>query len=57
MRPLSDACCLGGSHRFYFFFVYFGVVINWIWFLVPIGMLVQTVREDFAGAAAHAKSS
>ena len=42
---------------FYFFFVYFGVVINWIWFAVPVAMLAKTVRDDFVSAAARPKTS
>ena len=31
---------------FYFFFVYFGVLINWIWLGVPVGMILVHVARD-----------
>ena len=47
MQPIGKAECLPPLTPFYFFYVYFGVVINWIWFGVPVAMLVARVRSDF----------
>ena len=47
MQPMGVRECLPPLTPFYFFYVYFGVVINWIWFLVPLGMLAVNVKRDF----------
>ena len=47
MQPMGVRECLPPLTPFYFFYVYFGVVINWIWFLVPLAMLVTNVKRDF----------
>ena len=47
MQPMGVAECYPPLTPFYFFYVYFGVAINWIWFGVPLGMLVVNVRRDF----------
>ena len=45
MQPMGVADCAPPLTPFYFFFVYFGVVINWIWLVVPVAMLVAKVRR------------
>ena len=45
MQPIGVADCAPPLTPFYFFFVYFGVVINWIWLVVPVAMLVAKVRR------------
>ena len=50
MQPIGVAECAPPLTPFYFFFVYFGVVINWIWFLVPVSMLCVLVSRDFKKA-------
>lgn len=50
MQPMGVRECFPPLTPFYFFYVYFGVVINWIWFLVPIGMLATNVMRDFAAS-------
>ena len=57
MQPFGEPGCMPPLTPFYFFFVYFGVVINWIWFAVPVAMLAKTVRDDFVSAAARPKTS
>ena len=52
MQPFNEPGCTPPLTPFYFFFVYFGVIINWIWFVVPVAMLASAVRRDFAQAAA-----
>jgi hypothetical protein len=47
MQPFGVNDCLPPLTPFYFFFVYFGVVINWIWFLAPLCMLYVNVVRDF----------
>ena len=47
MQPMGSPDCTPPLTPFYFFFVYFGVIINWIWAVVPIWMLYQKVRGDF----------
>ena len=46
MQPFGVADCTPPLTPFYFFYVYFGVVINWIWFGVPLAMLIVNVRRD-----------
>ena len=50
MQPFGEPGCSPPYTPFYFFFVYYGVIINWVWFMVPIVMLWYNVREDFAAA-------
>ena len=54
MQPMGVHECFPPLTPFYFFFVYFGVVINWIWFCVPIAMLVVNVRRDLLKPAPKA---
>ena len=50
MQPMGVKSCTPEVTPFYFFFVYFGVIINWIWFVVPIVMLYYRTMDDFAAA-------
>lgn len=52
MQPVGVPTCTPPLTPFYFFFVYFGVAINWIWLAVPIGMLAARVRADMRAKAA-----
>ena len=45
MQPMGVEDCAPPLTPFYFFFVYFGVVINWIWLVVPVAMLAAKVRR------------
>jgi hypothetical protein len=57
MQPMGVRDCFPPLTPFYFFYVYFGVVINWIWAVVPICMLATLVKRDFAHEKAKGKSS
>jgi hypothetical protein len=46
MQPFGIRDCAPPLTPFYGFFVYFGVVINLIWIVVPIGMLYSRVQAD-----------
>ena len=48
MQPIGERNCFPPLTPFYFFYVYFGVTINFIWFLVPLSMLFVHIRRDFA---------
>ena len=54
MQPIGVAECFPPLTPFYLFFVYFGVVINWIWFVVPVAMLYVGVTRDFSASAKKA---
>ena len=47
MQPMGVKECLPPLNAFYFFYVYFGVVINFIWLFVPLLMLWFKARSDF----------
>jgi hypothetical protein len=51
MHPMGEPGCTPPFTPFYFFFVYFGVLINWIWALVPGYMLWRIVQAEFAVSA------
>ena len=55
MQPFGEPTCMPPLTPFYFFFVYFGVIINWIWFVVPVGMLIKAVCNDVKGDASASK--
>lgn len=46
MHPMGVSECIPPLTPFNLFFVYFGVVINWIWFFVPSYMLFVLARDD-----------
>ena len=46
MQPFAEHTCLPPLTPFYAFFVYFGVTINIIWFVVPLRMLWNNVKTD-----------
>ena len=47
-QPHGEVGCFPTLTPFTFFFVYFGVLINWIWLAVPVGMLALRVYRDVA---------
>ena len=47
MQPFGVRDCAPPLTPFYAFFVYFGVVINLIWVVVPVCMLYARVQADF----------
>ena len=46
-QPIGVHDCFPELTPFYFFYTYFGVTINFIWFLVPLYMIVNRIRKDF----------
>ena len=46
MQPINVKTCLPPFEPFYFFFYYFGVVINWLWVVVPMIALYFVVKSD-----------
>jgi hypothetical protein len=46
-QPIGVHDCFPELTPFYFFYTYFGVTINFIWFLVPLYMIVDRIRKDF----------
>jgi len=46
MQPINVKTCLPPLEPFYFFFYYFGVVINWLWVVVPVIALYFVVKSD-----------
>ena len=46
MHPMGEPGCMPPFTPFNLFFVYFGVLINWIWFFVPTYMLYVLAVED-----------
>ena len=48
MQPINVKTCLPPLEPFYFFFFYFGVIINWLWVVVPVFALVKVVQSDVA---------
>lgn len=56
MQPMNERTCSPELTPFYFFFVYFGVIINWIWFVVPVVMLYYRTMDDFAPGNGKAKT-
>ena len=50
-QPFGVADCFPPVTPFTFFFVYFGVLINWIWLGVPVWMLAVRVRRDVRAQA------
>ena len=52
MQPVGVKSCLPPLTPFFVFFFYFGVIINWLWVVVPVFMLVKVVQSDVAEKAA-----
>ena len=50
-QPHGEADCFPKVTPFTFFFVYFGVLINWIWLIVPVVMLAIRVARDVKAKA------
>ena len=46
MHPMGVSDCMPPMTPFNLFFVYFGVLINWIWLFVPAYMLYVLASED-----------
>ena len=46
MQPVGVETCLPPVTPFFIFFFYFGVIINFLWLVVPCLMLVEVVRSD-----------
>jgi hypothetical protein len=57
MQPVGVKTCLPPVTPFFVFFFYFGVIINWLWVVVPVFMLVKVVQSDIAEKAALANKS
>jgi len=48
MQPMGVKTCTPPVTPFFIFFFYFGVIINFLWFVVPAFMFYNVVRSDVA---------
>ena len=57
MQPIGENTCLPPVTPFFVFFFYFGVIVNWLWVVVPVWMLVKVVQSDVAEKAELARKN